>query len=216
MKNILLLSLLFVASTGFAQLVVVPVFSIQPVGKTVAIGSNYTFNSAASGAPTYQWRKDGLALNGATRSFLALANINGSNIGKYSVVATNSAGSATSNEAVLAVSGAVPTSTTFSDGWLSVSGDSTATDPAKVYMPAATSIRSTVRPTVVTITLGAVWSITFKPPTYQGDIRQALESFTSAMALEASSGKVLTDAEKVQREYVRRYLLAANRPAPIN
>jgi hypothetical protein len=64
-----------------------------------------TFNSSAAGTPlpTYQWRKDGVPINGATAISLTLTNVQAVQAGAYSVVATNSAGSATSNSALLTV-----------------------------------------------------------------------------------------------------------------
>lgn len=100
------------ASSNFTYTVVVaaaaasiPSFTLQPVAQTVAAGANVTFNSSATGTPlpTYQWRKDGVPINGATAISLTLTNVQASNAGAYSVVATNSAGSATSNSALLTV-----------------------------------------------------------------------------------------------------------------
>ena len=82
-----------------------PVFTTQPATQSVAVGGSVTLVGVASGtpAPTYQWRKDGAALPGATTSTLVLANVQPADAGTYTLVATNSAGSATSNPAVLTV-----------------------------------------------------------------------------------------------------------------
>ena len=86
---------------------VAPSITLQPVAQTVTVGGNVTFTSTASGspAPTYQWRKDGVALPGitATAASLTLTNVQLSQAGVYTVVATNSAGPATSNAATLTV-----------------------------------------------------------------------------------------------------------------
>ena len=89
---------------------VAPAFTTQPASQTLAAGSSATFNVVATGnpAPTYQWRKNGTNLSGATTVTLTLSNVQARDAATYTVVATNSAGSATSNGAVLTVSAAAP------------------------------------------------------------------------------------------------------------
>jgi hypothetical protein len=84
-----------------------PVFTTQPVGQVVAAGGSVTFTAAATGtpAPAYQWRKDDVALTGATNATLTLTNVTSANAGSYTVVATNAAGSVTSTPAILTVTG---------------------------------------------------------------------------------------------------------------
>ena len=93
-----------------------PTITTQPLSQTVNTGANVTFTTAAGGspAPTFQWRKDGTNISGATSSTLTLTSVTSTNAGTYSVVATNSAGSATSSNAVLTVSAgaSAPTITT--------------------------------------------------------------------------------------------------------
>ena len=91
-----------------------PAFTTQPQSQTVSTGANVTFTAAASGSPTFQWQKNGVAISGATNSTLTLTSVTTTNAGTYTVVATNSAGAVTSNNAVLAVNtpqGAAPTIT---------------------------------------------------------------------------------------------------------
>lgn len=82
-----------------------PVITIQPTSQTVAAGSPVTFTTAASGdpAPTFQWKFGGTAINGATSSSYTITSPGASDAGSYTVVATNSAGTATSNPAVLTI-----------------------------------------------------------------------------------------------------------------
>ena len=96
---------------------VLPSFSLQPVSRTAVVGNNVTFNANAAGTPlpTFQWRKDGVAISGATALTLTLTNVQLAEAGTYSVVATNAAGTATSNAANLTVTppaAAAPTFTT--------------------------------------------------------------------------------------------------------
>ncbi len=82
-----------------------PVFTTQPADLTIASGSNAVFTVVTSGAPepTYQWTLNGSPISGATSSSLSINSVSAANQGKYACVATNSAGSATSNAATLTV-----------------------------------------------------------------------------------------------------------------
>jgi Immunoglobulin domain/FG-GAP-like repeat len=105
------------ASSDTAVLTVIPAvapsFTIQPAGATVVAGNPVTFAAAAKGtpSPTYQWKKNGVAISGATANSYTITKVSTASAGSYTVVATNSAGSATSNAAVLAVN-TVPVFTT--------------------------------------------------------------------------------------------------------
>ncbi|MFT3784300.1 MAG: immunoglobulin domain-containing protein [Nibricoccus sp.] len=85
-----------------------PTFSTQPQSTTVNVGGSTTFTVAASGSPTptYQWYRGSTLLTGQTAATLSLTNIQTSDAGSYAAVATNSAGSATSNAATLTVNSA--------------------------------------------------------------------------------------------------------------
>jgi hypothetical protein len=87
---------------------IAPAFSTQPSNQTAVAGTSVTFTALASGSPnpSYQWRKDGNALLGQTSTALTLTNVQSSDAGSYSVVASNSGGSVTSAAATLTVTGA--------------------------------------------------------------------------------------------------------------
>ncbi|HVM59924.1 MAG TPA: immunoglobulin domain-containing protein [Verrucomicrobiae bacterium] len=89
---------------------VAPVFTSQPVSLTVVAGSVATFGATVIGtAPiSYQWYTNGVALVGATSSTLTLSNAQASADAGYTLIAANSAGSATSQVAVLTVTATVP------------------------------------------------------------------------------------------------------------
>ena len=80
-----------------------PTITQQPVTQTIFAGATVTFSVTASGtAPfTYQWRKDGTNLTGATGSSYALARVQPGHAGGYSVMVSNVAGSVTSSTATL-------------------------------------------------------------------------------------------------------------------
>jgi len=82
-----------------------PVITVQPVSQTVCSGSLVIFNVTASGSPspTYQWRKDGVNISGATGTTYSINPASASDVGNYSVVITNSCGSVTSANASLAL-----------------------------------------------------------------------------------------------------------------
>ena len=83
---------------------VAPAITTQPVSQAVAAGQTASFSVVATGTEplTYQWKKDGSDIAGATSStYTTSAVSSGDNGAKFSVVVTNSAGTVTSNEAVL-------------------------------------------------------------------------------------------------------------------
>ncbi|MHB9008111.1 MAG: immunoglobulin domain-containing protein, partial [Limisphaerales bacterium] len=84
-----------------------PVITLQPVGGEAIEGDPVTLSVAATGSPPlqYQWRKDGVDLPNATNATLTLARVQPPQIGDYSVVVTNGAGSVTSLEAALRIPG---------------------------------------------------------------------------------------------------------------
>ena len=84
---------------------VAPAITTQPVAQTATIGGNVSFSVAATGtAPlSYQWKKDGVAIAGATAATLTLTNAQGADAGSYSVTITSSAGTITSNAVTLTI-----------------------------------------------------------------------------------------------------------------
>lgn len=83
-----------------------PTITTHPQSQSSALGGSVTFSVSASGTTpfTYQWRKGGQAISGATNATLTLSNLQSGDAGSYDVVVTNSVGSATSNPATLTVS----------------------------------------------------------------------------------------------------------------
>lgn len=82
-----------------------PSFTTQPQSTSVNVGGSANFNVAVSGTPTptLQWYRDSTLLSGQTTSTLSLTNVQTADAGSYTVIATNSAGSATSSAATLSV-----------------------------------------------------------------------------------------------------------------
>ena len=82
-----------------------PTFTTQPTNQTVTAGSTVTFTAVASGSPTptYQWQKTGTNISGATSTSYTITSTGLSDAGTYTLVAGNTAGSATSSGAALTV-----------------------------------------------------------------------------------------------------------------
>ncbi|MES2766534.1 MAG: choice-of-anchor D domain-containing protein [Bacteroidota bacterium] len=83
-----------------------PTISTHPVSQTVAVGGNVTFTVSANDANTYQWRKNGVAINN-TSATLSLMNVQTSDAGDYDVHITNSCGVVTSVAAKLTVTSGI-------------------------------------------------------------------------------------------------------------
>jgi hypothetical protein len=111
---ILFAATLFVAACGSgsddppappAPTITAPAITTQPAAASVTEGQTATFSVTASGtAPlTYQWRRNGTDIAGATASAYSLTTTLADNGAAFSVAVRNSAGSATSNTASLSV-----------------------------------------------------------------------------------------------------------------
>jgi alpha-tubulin suppressor-like RCC1 family protein len=85
--------------------VTAPSINTQPAALSVVAGNTATFTVTVNGtAPyTYQWRRNGSSIAGATSQVLTLLNVGTADAGDYSVVVSNAIGSATSNNAALTV-----------------------------------------------------------------------------------------------------------------
>ena len=88
-----------------------PTITQQPANLTVTAGQPASFTVAATGdAPlTYQWQRNGVAIAGATATTYTIATTVLADSGAtFRAVATNGAGSATSNNATLTVTVSAP------------------------------------------------------------------------------------------------------------
>jgi glucose/arabinose dehydrogenase len=92
-----------------------PSITAHPANRTAAPGSSVTFSVTASGAAPlrYQWQRNGTNITGATSPSYTIASVSaGDNGARFRAIVSNDHGSATSNEAVLTVSGnQAPTAT---------------------------------------------------------------------------------------------------------
>jgi len=98
-----------------------PTIGTQPLSQLVSVGQSATFTVVATPTTpplTYQWRKEGTDLDGATGATLTIANAQSAAAGAYTVVVSNRAGSVTSPPATLTfrVPGGHTADTTPGDG----------------------------------------------------------------------------------------------------
>jgi hypothetical protein len=93
------------SSSSTSDTATAPSITTQPASLSVTAGSAATFSVGASGTSplSYQWRKGGASISGATSTSYAISSTTTSDAGSYDVVVTNSAGSVTSSAATLTV-----------------------------------------------------------------------------------------------------------------
>jgi predicted extracellular nuclease len=87
---------------------VAPVITAPPAAQTTTTGASVTFSVEATGVPppSYQWRRNGVAIDGATLPSYTIASPTSADAGSYDVVVTNGAGSVISSAALLTVNAA--------------------------------------------------------------------------------------------------------------
>jgi hypothetical protein len=83
---------------------IVPAITAQPQGTTACSGRPLTLTVATStGGTTFQWRKDGTNIAGATSATYSVANPGASASGSYDVVLSTTCGSKTSDAATVVI-----------------------------------------------------------------------------------------------------------------
>jgi hypothetical protein len=78
-----------------------PSFANQPVGAAILEGGFGSLSATLIGTPpfTYQWQLNGANVSGATNETLTFTNFSGADVGNYTLVVSNSAGSTNSEPA---------------------------------------------------------------------------------------------------------------------
>ena len=105
-----------------------PTVTAQPINQTVAAGQTATFSVTALGTTplSYQWKKNGASITGATSStYTTPATTASDNGAQFTVAISNAAGTVTSNAAILTVN--VPPSITAQPASQTVTTGQTAT-----------------------------------------------------------------------------------------
>ncbi|MDB6113060.1 MAG: autotransporter-associated beta strand repeat protein [Lacunisphaera sp.] len=94
---------------GYANTNTLPGIIAGPVSQTATVGDTVAFSVTATGtpSPSYQWRKDGVPIVGATAPTYTIPSALTADAGNYDVVVHNVVGSVPSAAATLAVNKAV-------------------------------------------------------------------------------------------------------------
>jgi len=83
-----------------------PVITVHPMAQVITLGDDAMFTVAATGVDlTYQWRRNGAAISGATSDTFSITDAQRTDAGTYTVVVSNTIGSAYSLPATLTISG---------------------------------------------------------------------------------------------------------------
>lgn len=182
---------------------VAPTIMTQPASQTVTAGQAATFGVAATGtAPlSYQWRKNSTAISGATSSsYTTPATASSDNGAQFTVVASNTAGSVTSNIATLTVSSSttspsVPTglsalaasSAQINLTWSASTGGSGGVAGYKVYR-GGSQIATAPSTSYSDIGLAASTSYTYNVAAYDAAGNTSAQSAGASATTLASSG----------------------------
>lgn len=80
-----------------------PTITSQPEAQSACAGASVLFTVTATGTPplSYQWKKDGKDIPGATTAIYSLPSVTEADVGTYTVVVRNACGSVTSAQAAL-------------------------------------------------------------------------------------------------------------------
>ena len=104
--SLITLCSLALAACGSVSETMAPAITKQPLSRTLTVGQSATFSVEASGTPTltYQWRKSGTVVSGATSASYTRAATASDNGAQFTVVVSNDRGTVTSSPASLTVS----------------------------------------------------------------------------------------------------------------
>ncbi len=83
--------------------------TVQPSNQTICNGNTVNLSVGATGSSlTYQWRKNGVIIPGATNATYSIANAQPTDGGNYDVIVTGQCGSVTSNISLVDVQSVLP------------------------------------------------------------------------------------------------------------
>jgi hypothetical protein len=90
-----------ISSPATLSVATLPVITLQPLGETRYVGQSASFLVAANSSEplSYQWRKNGTPISGATSTMFTLNNVAANDAGSYDVVVSNTCGMQTASGA---------------------------------------------------------------------------------------------------------------------
>jgi len=163
-----------------------PTITSQPQDRSVVVGQTATFRVVASGtAPlSYQWKKSGNAISGATSdSYATSATTSTDNGATFSVTVTNSTGHADSNSATLTVTTVAAVSVVISPTSASVASGGTQQFTATVTGSSNTSVTWSVQESGGgTVSTSGLYTAPSSPGTYHVTATSVADNSKSAAA----------------------------------
>ena len=87
------------------QMGIIPSIATQPTSQSVSIGSSATFTVIANGSGTlsYEWKKNGVAISGASGNSYTISSVANTDTGNYVCFISNTYGSITTNSVILSI-----------------------------------------------------------------------------------------------------------------
>ena len=167
----------------------VPTVTTQPLSKSATTGASVSFSvviKSGTAPNTYQWRRSGFLIAGATDATYTIDSVSADNAGSYDVLIANHLGSITSAAATLTVSPPSPPSITtqpvsrsaVTGGTATFSVTATGTDPMKYqWRKDGTAITGATTSTISFSNLQ-----TEQLGSYTVDVSNSLGSVTSSAA----------------------------------
>ncbi len=199
---------LFVATTnglGISRASATPFISEQPSSVTFTNGETVTLRvvatSSDNGVLTYQWRKDGLIVTGATLPTHVISNASSIHSGSYTVDVTNTlffgGNTVTSSVATLTVVASTLTSQTPSEPGTTIPVEMPSPSLSVQAVPNATTkplrptqVRAVVSKDVITLHFTRVRGLTYEAVAARGTSRRVLICRSSAMTTNCKTGKI--------------------------
>jgi len=177
-----------------------PRFTLQPAGQTVLPGTAVTISARAIGstAVSYQWRRNGVELSGATAATLVLPYVSATAAGTYTVVATSWEGVASSAAALLtmrttpvgppAITAQPAAATVIPHGSLTLTAGVAANPPASYqWFRSGQPLPGETAQTLVLSNVTAGGTYTFSATNAQGTVTSAPASIRLAAPIEFGS-----------------------------
>jgi hypothetical protein len=163
-----------------------PSISVQPVSQAICLGSPVTFSVTAAGtSPTYQWRKNGSNIGGATSSSYTIPSIVAGDAANYDVVVSvSTCSSVTSTAATLTIN---PLPTVYN-----VTGGGTSCSSVNVGLSGSQSgVNYTISPSG-TVVAGTGSAISFGGQSSSGTYTVAATNATTGCIANMSGSAVVT------------------------